>query len=73
MSRMKVDCLYFTTSLKEGFRYFKAFFVGLAKKVTARSEKEATEADLQTAKMQVEAADEAEDTKKRLHKSMTES
>lgn len=41
-----------------------------AKKLTARSEKEATEADLLTAKMQIEAADEAEDTKKRFHKSM---
>lgn len=40
------------------------------KKLTARNEKEATEADLMAAKMQVEAADSAEETKKRLDKSM---
>jgi hypothetical protein len=40
------------------------------KKLTARSEKEATEADLMAAKMQVEATDAAEETKKRLDKSM---
>lgn len=40
------------------------------KKVTARNEKEATEADLKAAKMQVEAADAAEETKKRLDKTM---
>ncbi|KAF8404743.1 hypothetical protein HHK36_009632 [Tetracentron sinense] len=67
MTRMKKDCLSFTTSLQQGFRYFKAFLVGQAKKMTARNEEEASEADLQTAKMQVEATDAAEDTKKRLH------
>lgn len=41
-----------------------------AKKATARSEREATEADQQIWKMQVEAADNAEETKKRLDKSM---
>lgn len=41
------------------------------KKMTARNEKEAAEADLLTEKMQVEAANAAEDTKKKnLHKSM---
>lgn len=34
--------------------------------MTARNEKEASEADLVSAKMQVEAADSAEDTKNRL-------
>lgn len=33
----------------------------------ARNEREATEADLRTAKMQVDAADAAEDAKKRIH------
>ncbi|KAM1014301.1 hypothetical protein TB2_044125 [Malus domestica] len=63
MSRLKNDCLSFTVSLQEGFRYVKACFVGQAKKLTARNEKEATEAELQTAKMQVDAVDAAEDTK----------
>ncbi|KAB2628730.1 hypothetical protein D8674_033525 [Pyrus ussuriensis x Pyrus communis] len=67
MSRLKNDCLSFVVSLQEGFRYVKACFVGQAKKLTARNEQEATEAELQTAKMQVEAADAAEDTKNRLH------
>ena len=40
-----------------------------AKKITAKNEKEATAADLETAKMQVEAADAAEETKNRLNKS----
>lgn len=38
-----------------------------AKKMRARKEGEATEADLQTAKMQVDAANAAEDSKKRIH------
>ncbi|XP_004287438.1 PREDICTED: uncharacterized protein LOC101307528 [Fragaria vesca subsp. vesca] len=70
LSRMNKGCLSFTASLQEGFRYVKAFFVGQAKRLTARSEKEATEADLVTAKMQVEATDAAEDTKSRLNKSV---
>lgn len=37
--------------------------------MTARSEKEVSEADLQASKMEVEAADAAEETKKRLDKS----
>ncbi|KAE8057099.1 hypothetical protein FH972_013816 [Carpinus fangiana] len=70
MSRMKKDCLWFAASMQEGFGYVKAGFIALTKKLTARSEKEATEADLMAAKMQVEAADAAEETKKRLDKSM---
>lgn len=69
MSRMKKDCLFFYVSLQEGFRNLKAFFVGQAKKLTARNEQEATEAELRTSKMQVEAADAAEETKKRLSNS----
>lgn len=41
-----------------------------AKKMTARNEREASEADLKAAKMQVEAAEAAEETKKRLEKTM---
>lgn len=37
-----------------------------AKRVKTRTEKEANEAGLQAAKMQVEAADEAEDKKRKL-------
>ncbi|OAY23167.1 uncharacterized protein LOC110606336 [Manihot esculenta] len=70
MSRMKKDCLYFTVSLQEGFRYVKATILGQALKITAKNEKEATAADLQATKMQVEAADEAENIKKRLEKSL---
>ncbi|KAL5777435.1 hypothetical protein ACOSP7_010361 [Xanthoceras sorbifolium] len=70
LSRVERGCLFFTASVKEGFSYVKAFFIGLGKKVTAINEQEATKADLQTAKMQVEASDEAEETKKRLDKSM---
>ncbi|KAL3514295.1 hypothetical protein ACH5RR_027012 [Cinchona calisaya] len=66
---IKRECLSFTTSLQEGFRYIKAIFVGQAKKITAKNEKEATEADLLASKMQVDAADEAENTKKKLDKS----
>ncbi|KAA8528383.1 hypothetical protein F0562_035738 [Nyssa sinensis] len=69
MSRMKKECLSFAVSLQEGFCYLKATIVGQGMKLVARNEKEASEADLQTAKMQVEAADAAEDSKKRLDKS----
>ncbi|KAK8552118.1 hypothetical protein V6N13_120541 [Hibiscus sabdariffa] len=70
MSRLKKDCLAFGVSLQEGFRYVKATVVGQAKKLTAKDEKEAATADLQAQKMQVEAADEAENNKKRIYKSM---
>ncbi|XP_050378520.1 uncharacterized protein LOC126795815 [Argentina anserina] len=70
VSRMRRECLSFTVSLQQGFGYVKAFFVGQAKKLTARNEKEAAEADLLTAKMQAEATDAAEDTKNRLNKSV---
>ncbi|XP_031108931.1 uncharacterized protein LOC116013366 [Ipomoea triloba] len=68
-SGVKKGCLSFGASLVEYFRYTKAFFVRQAKKLTARSEKEIAEADLQASKMEVEAADAAEETKKRLDKS----
>ncbi|KAL5705481.1 hypothetical protein ACHQM5_023779 [Ranunculus cassubicifolius] len=66
LSSAKKGFLSFTTSVQEGFRHMKATIVGQAKKITARNEKEASEADLQTAKMQVDATNEAEETKKRL-------
>lgn len=40
-----------------------------AKIITARNEKEASEAELEVSKKQVEAADAAEDIKNRLNKS----
>ncbi|CAL1406502.1 unnamed protein product [Linum trigynum] len=63
---MKKDCMWLAVSVQEGFRYIKAFFVGQAKKLTAKSEEAAAAAELQTSKMQVEAADEAETAKKKL-------
>ncbi|KAI5655062.1 hypothetical protein M9H77_32249 [Catharanthus roseus] len=68
-SGMKIGCLSFTTSLKETFRYIKATLLGQVKKLRAKNEKEASEADLVASKMQVDAAEEAEETKKRIHKS----
>ncbi|KAG8369674.1 hypothetical protein BUALT_Bualt14G0038300 [Buddleja alternifolia] len=47
-------CISFVASIEENLRYFKASVVGLTKKLTAKTEKEATDADLQTAKMQFE-------------------
>ncbi|XWS25408.1 hypothetical protein CRYUN_Cryun27aG0065600 [Craigia yunnanensis] len=69
MSRIKKGCLAFGVSLQEGFRYVKAILVGQAKKLKARNEKEAAAAELQAQKMQVEAADEAENTKETIYKS----
>ncbi|XWS24006.1 hypothetical protein CRYUN_Cryun28dG0064200 [Craigia yunnanensis] len=63
MSRIKKACLAFGVSLQEGFRYVKAILVG------TRNEKEATAAALQAQKMQVEAANEAENTKETIYKS----
>ncbi|KAJ8762526.1 hypothetical protein K2173_007965 [Erythroxylum novogranatense] len=57
-SRMKKACLSFLVSLQEGLTYVKALFVG----------QQAAAAELEAEKMQVEAADGAENTKKRLDK-----
>ncbi|XP_010530296.1 PREDICTED: uncharacterized protein LOC104806901 [Tarenaya hassleriana] len=65
--RVKRGCLWFGVSLREGFLYVKAFLVGQVKKMKAKNEREATEANLTETKMQVEATDEAENAKKRLH------
>ncbi|KAL5102508.1 hypothetical protein RYX36_006835 [Vicia faba] len=66
-SRLKNSCLSFAVSIQETFRYAKASFVGQAKTITARNEKEASEAELETSKKQVEAADAAEAIKKKLN------
>ncbi|VVB01056.1 unnamed protein product [Arabis nemorensis] len=69
MDRVKTSCLSMVVTFQEGFSYVKAFFVGQIKKLTAKNEKEATDAQLTETKMQVEATDEAENAKKRLHQS----
>ncbi|WMV40965.1 hypothetical protein MTR67_034350 [Solanum verrucosum] len=69
MASLTKGCLYFKTSCQEWFSYIKAFFVGQGKKMRAKSEEELTEADMVKAKMEVEATDEAEKTKKQLNKS----
>ncbi|KAK7301085.1 hypothetical protein RJT34_11945 [Clitoria ternatea] len=69
VSRLRTSCLSFAVSVQESFIYVKAFFVGQAKTVTAKNEKEASAAELEATKMQVEAADTAEDIKNRLNKS----
>ncbi|WOH02723.1 hypothetical protein DCAR_0522112 [Daucus carota subsp. sativus] len=66
VSPLKRAWVNMSATLQEHFRYFKASLYGLGKKVTARSEKEAAEADLQAAKMQVEAADAAEESKNKI-------
>ncbi|XP_050234942.1 uncharacterized protein LOC126683149 [Mercurialis annua] len=66
MSRVKKECLSFAVSVQESFRYIKAKLVGQAKKITARNEKEVAAADLQASKMEVQAADEAENLKNSL-------
>ncbi|KAI3961309.1 hypothetical protein MKX01_007023 [Papaver californicum] len=66
MSGIKDGFISLTASVQEGFGHVKAFFVGNTRKLMAKNEKEASEADLQTAKMQVDATNSAEDTKKRL-------
>ncbi|XP_006411060.2 uncharacterized protein LOC18027183 [Eutrema salsugineum] len=69
MDRVKTSCLSMVVTVQEGFSYVKAFFVGQTRRLTAKSEKEATEAQLTESKMQVDATDEAENAKKRLHHS----
>ncbi|CAL9112435.1 unnamed protein product [Musa textilis] len=68
MIEMKKGLVSLTASLEEGLQDAKASVTGLVKKATAKNEQEASEADLQTAKMQVEAADAAENKKKQRQK-----
>ncbi|BAT81686.1 hypothetical protein VIGAN_03147600 [Vigna angularis var. angularis] len=65
-SRLRRSCLSFAASVQEGFRYVKAFFVGQVKTITARNEQEASEAELEATKKQVDATDAAQDIKNRL-------
>ncbi|PKA59429.1 hypothetical protein AXF42_Ash019583 [Apostasia shenzhenica] len=67
-SAAKRGALSFYVSLEEGWQYVKAFFTFQVKKLTAKSEKEASEADIQQARMQVEATDEAERKRYELNK-----
>ncbi|GLU16057.1 hypothetical protein SLE2022_325070 [Rubroshorea leprosula] len=67
---IKTNFLAFLVSLKERFRYVKAALLGLMMKVKAKNEREATGADLNSEKMQVEAADEDEKKKNELYNSM---
>ncbi|XP_057794191.1 uncharacterized protein LOC131010606 [Salvia miltiorrhiza] len=67
LERVKKGFVAFGASLEEGFGYVRAAVVGFTKKLTAKSEEDATAADMQAAKMQVAAADRAEDIKKGLH------
>nr|BAJ97514.1 predicted protein [Hordeum vulgare subsp. vulgare] len=53
-------------SVQEGLQHAKASVVGAVQKAMAGSEEEAAQADLRTAKAQVEATDEAEAKKKHL-------
>ncbi|KAK9097003.1 hypothetical protein Sjap_022500 [Stephania japonica] len=66
MSRVKKECLSCVASVQEGLTHAKATLVGQAQKMTSKNEEEASQADLRTAKAQVEATDAAEDAKKRL-------
>uniref|UniRef100_A0A0D3C4Z6 Uncharacterized protein n=1 Tax=Brassica oleracea var. oleracea TaxID=109376 RepID=A0A0D3C4Z6_BRAOL len=59
MDRVKTSCLSMEFTFQEGLSY--------TKKLTAKNEQEATEAHLTETKMQVEATDEAENAKKRVH------
>ncbi|XVF39674.1 hypothetical protein PTKIN_Ptkin01aG0052200 [Pterospermum kingtungense] len=68
-SQIKKHILAFGVSLQEGFGYVKAIIVGQAKKLKARNEQEATAAELQSQKMQVEAVNEAESIKETIYKS----
>ncbi|KAK9166217.1 hypothetical protein Scep_001408 [Stephania cephalantha] len=66
LSRVRKECLSCFVSVQEGLTHAKATLLGQAHKMTSKNEEEATQADLRTAKAQVEATDAAEDTKKRL-------
>ncbi|CAN6482312.1 unnamed protein product [Victoria cruziana] len=63
---VKKKSLAFLASVRERLQYIKAVIFGQVKFMKARNEKEAAEADLQTSKMQVDAANEAERTKQLL-------
>ncbi|XP_039135487.1 uncharacterized protein LOC120272676 isoform X2 [Dioscorea cayenensis subsp. rotundata] len=64
-TEMEKEGASFMASAKETWLNIRARIIG--QKAKAKNEKEASEADLQTAKMQVQAADEAEEKKKQLN------
>ncbi|KAG8075111.1 hypothetical protein GUJ93_ZPchr0006g43017 [Zizania palustris] len=66
ISRAQKGAAAAAVSVHEVVQHAWASVLGLFRKVTARSEEEAAEADMRTAKMQVEATDEAEAKKKQL-------
>ncbi|KAK8963819.1 hypothetical protein KSP40_PGU003416 [Platanthera guangdongensis] len=66
-SVIKKEALSLSASLQEGWQYVKAYFTRQAKRMTAKNEKEASEADLEEAKTQVEATNEAERRKSQLN------
>ncbi|OMO50818.1 hypothetical protein CCACVL1_30235 [Corchorus capsularis] len=70
MCRIKKEILVFGVSLRKGYRYVKAYFVGLVRRLRARTEEEATAAELLKQKMQVDASDEAERAKEKIYRSM---
>ncbi|KAI0510033.1 hypothetical protein KFK09_010633 [Dendrobium nobile] len=65
---LKKEALLVGSSLKKGWQYVLAYFTGQTMRLKARTEKEASEAELKKAKMQVEATDEAERRKNELNK-----
>ncbi|KAL9684238.1 hypothetical protein QQ045_021673 [Rhodiola kirilowii] len=66
--QMKTRCLSFAVSVREMFSYTKATILGQARYFTSRNEEEAAKAELLAAKMQVEAANSAENAKKKINK-----
>ncbi|KAI3950198.1 hypothetical protein MKW92_044512 [Papaver armeniacum] len=66
MAGIRNGFVSFTASVQKGLEYVKAFLVGNTMKLMARNEKELSEANLHIAKMQVDATNVAENTKKRL-------
>ncbi|KAJ0973596.1 hypothetical protein J5N97_015561 [Dioscorea zingiberensis] len=58
-SEVKKEGISFMASAKEAWLNIKATILGQIKKAKAKNEQEASEADLQTAKMQINAADPA--------------
>lgn len=63
---VKTGCLSFAASFRESLTYVTASISGFAKKITAKTEQEAAEADMTATKAQVDAANHAEHVKKRL-------
>ncbi|KAG9440140.1 hypothetical protein H6P81_020305 [Aristolochia fimbriata] len=65
-SRGRKKCASVFASLEESLQYLKASVIGLVKRAKARDEKEASRAEMEAEKMQVEAANAAEEKKNQL-------